>query len=194
MKLYSQGGEITFFYDRDLPESQSLQNVTLAAWKSYRLKRRTVNTLSSETQALVRGLGSVHWYRVLILEAKGLTLSARQWQTEVARLPFICVTDSKSLFDTINKDTNPASQCEDKRTSIDISLIKQEVHEMNGRVRWVDGRTMLADSLTKDTRGDFLREVMSSGKWSILEEGAALQRKLAERGGGHEVFMILSTF
>ena len=30
LKLYSQGGEITFFYDRDLPESQSLQNVTLA--------------------------------------------------------------------------------------------------------------------------------------------------------------------
>ena len=117
LKLYSQGGEITFFYDKALPESQSLQDSTLAAWKSYRLKRRTVNTLSSETQALVRGLGSVHWYRVVILEAKGLTLSARQWQTEVARLPFICATDSKSLFDTINKDTNPASQCEDKRTS-----------------------------------------------------------------------------
>ena len=136
----------------------------------------------------------MHWYRVLILDAKGLTLSARQWQDEVARLPCVCVTDSKSLFDTINKDTNPASQCEDKRTSIDISLIKQEVHEMNGRVRWVDGRTMLADSLTKDAKSDFLREVMSSGKWSTLEEGAALQRKLAERGRGQEIFLIHSTF
>ena len=188
-------GVITFFYDKELPESQCLQNVTVAAWTSYRLKRRTVNTLSSETQALVRGLGPVHWYQVLILEAKGLALSARQWQTEVARLPFICVTDSKSLFDTTNKDTNPASQCQDKRTSIDISLIKQEVHEMNGRVQWVDGRTMLADSLTKDTKGEFLREVMASGKWSVLEEGAALQRKLAERGGGgHEIFLVSGTF
>ena len=65
---------------------------------------------------------------------------------------------------------------------------------MNGRVRWVDGRTMLADSLTKDAKSDFLREVMSSGKWSILEEGAALQRKLAERGRGQEIFLIYSTF
>jgi len=127
-------GEIVIFYDKDLPKSQTLQNVSLASWKSHRLKRRTVNTLSSETQALVRGLSSVHWYRVLILEARGLHLSAREWHREVAQLPFICVTDSKSLYDTICKCTNPASQCEDKRTSIDISLIKQEIAELNGTI------------------------------------------------------------
>ena len=84
-------------------------------------------------------------------------------------------------------------ECYEIYFSIDISLIKQEVHEMNGRVRWVDGRMMLADSLTKDTRGDFLREVMASGKWSILEEGAALQQKLVERGGERsEIFLVHS--
>eukprot|EP00435_Cladocopium_sp_Y103_P045885 s792_g13.t1 len=180
------GGEIVMFYDKDLPKSQTLQNVSLASWKSYRLKRRTVNTLSSETQALVRGLSSVHWYRVLILEAKGLHLSAREWHREVAQLPFICVTDSKSLYDTICKCTNPASQCEDKRTSIDISLIKQEISELNGTIRWIDGRTMLADSLTKETKSDLLRHVMKTGQWSILEEGSALQQKLLERTSRHE--------
>lgn len=189
-KLFSQGGEIVIFYDQDLPKSQTLQNVLLASWKSYRLKRRTVNTLSSETQALVRGLSSVHWYRVLILEAKGLHLSAREWHREVAQLPFICVTDSKSLYDTICKCTNPASQCEDKRTSIDISLIKQEIAELNGNIRWIDGRTMLADSLTKESKADLLRHVMSTGQWSILEEGSALQRKLLERTSKHEVLFI----
>ena len=189
-KLFSQGGEIVIFYDKDLPKSQTLQNVSLASWKSYRLKRRTVNTLSSETQALVRGLSSVHWYRVLILEARGLHLSAREWHREVAQLPFICVTDSKSLYDTICKCTNPASQCEDKRTSIDISLIKQEIAELNGTIRWIDGRTMLADSLTKESKADLLRHVMKTGQWSILEEGSALQRKLLERTSRHEVLFI----
>jgi hypothetical protein len=51
-KLFSQGGEIVIFYDKDLPKSQTLQNVSLASWKSYRLKRRTVNTLSSESSGL----------------------------------------------------------------------------------------------------------------------------------------------
>ena len=189
-KLFSQGGEIVLFYDKDLPKSQTLQNVSLASWKSYRLKRRTVNTLSSETQALVRGLSSVHWYRVLILEARGLHLPAREWHREVSQLPFICVTDSKSLYDTICKCTNPASQCEDKRTSIDISLIKQEIAELNGTIRWIDGRTMLADSLTKESKADLLRHVMKTGQWSILEEGSALQQKLLERTSRHEVFFI----
>ena len=182
-KLFSQGGEIVFFYDKALPQSQALQNVTLSAWKSYRLKRRTVNTLSSETQALVRGLSSVHWYRVLILEARGLQMTAREWHHEVSQLPFICVTDSKSLYDMVQKCINPASQCEDRRTSIDVALIKQELQDLTGSIRWVDGRTMISDSLTKVTKSDYLRHVMRSGQWSILEEGASLQRKLLERQG-----------
>ena len=181
MKLHSQGGEIIMFYDEALPRSQQLQNVSLAAWKSYRLKRRTVNTLSSETQAMVRGMGSVHWFRVLLLEARGMNISARDWQKEVAKLPFICITDSKSLFDAVQKDTNPTTQCDDKRTAIDISLVKQELQELGGTIRWIDGRTMISDSLTKDARADYLRYIMKHGQWSILEEGASLQKKLMER-------------
>ena len=190
-KLFSQGGEIVIFYDRDLPKSQTPQNVTIGSWKSYRLKRRTVNTLSSETQSLVRGLGAVHWFRVLILESKGLHLSARDWHKAVAQLPFICVVDSKSLYDTVQKCVNPASQCEDKRTSIDIALIKEELSQLGGTIRWVDGRTMLADSLTKEMRSDLLRHVIQTGRWSILEEGASLQRKLLERKPDHEVMFVL---
>ena len=189
-KLFSQGGEIVMFYDESLPMSQQPQQVSLAAWKSYRLKRRTVNTLSSETQALVRGMGSIHWFRVLILEARGMTLSARDWHREVARLPFICVTDSKSLYDTVRKCTNPASQCEDKRTSIDVALIKQELQDLEGTIRWIDGRTMIADPLTKESKADYLRYVIRHGYWSILEEGAALQQKLMERQG-HDILFVI---
>ena len=185
-KLYS-----LIFYDQELPESQSLQNVSIASWKSYRLKRQTVNTLSSERQALVRGLGSVHWYRILILEARGLQLSDREWHREVARLPFIRITDSKSLYEAVSKYTNPSSQCGDKRTSIDISLIKQEVNELNGKICWVHGKTMIADPLTKEARSDLLRHMICTGQWSILEEGSALQQKLFERTSRHEVLFII---
>lgn len=40
---------------------------------------------------------------------------------------------------------------------------------------------MLSDSLTKDCVPTYLRHIMSTGLWSILEEGVALQRKLIER-------------
>ena len=105
--------------------------------------------------------------------------------------PFICVVDSKSLYETVQKCVNPASQCEDKRTSIDIALIKEELSQLGGTIRWVDGRTMLADSLTKEMRSDLLRHVIETGRWSILEEGASLQRKLLERKPSHEVMFAL---
>ena len=177
-KLYSQGGEVIMLYDASLPTSQSLQQVTIAAWKSYRLRRRTVNTLSSETQAVVRGLGSVHWYRVLILETLGLRFSAREWHEAVSQLPFIAVTDSKSLYDAVKKCMNPASQCDDKRTSIDISLIKQELAHLNGSIRWIDGRVMIADGLTKACKTDYLRHVLRSGTWCILKRGQPCRASL----------------
>ena len=90
----------------------------------------------------------------------------------------------------MSKYTNPASQCGDKRTSIDISLIKQEINELNGKIRWIDGRTMLADPLTKESKSDLLRHVIRTGQWAILEEGSALQRKLIERTSQYEVHFI----
>ena len=49
------------------------------------------------------------------------------------------MTDSTSLYDAVKKDTNPTTQCEDKMASIDISLIKQEIADLQGQIRWVDG-------------------------------------------------------
>lgn len=103
------------------------------------------------------------------------------------------MTHSKSLYDAVSKFTNPASQCGGKRTSIDISLIKQEVNDLNGCTRWVDGRSMLADSLTKEARADLLRHVIRTGQWAILEEGAASQQKLLERNLHFEVHFIIKS-
>ena len=41
---------------------------------------------------------------------------------------------------------------------------------------------MIADPLTKIHPAAYLRYVMGSGRWSIVEEGTALQRKAIERG------------
>ena len=65
-----------------------------------------------------------------------------------------------------------------------------EINDLNGRIRWIDGRTMLADPLTKETRGDLLRHVLTTGQRAILEEGSALQRKLLERTSQKEIHFI----
>jgi hypothetical protein len=179
--LSSQGGNIVFYYDKSLETSESPTNITLAAWKSYRLKRKAVSTLSAETQSLLQGVGAVSWHRFMLLEALHGHFDLTNWERELAKLPFIALIDSKSVFDAVRKCSNPASQVEDKRTAIDIAVIKQDLSLSHGSVRWIDTRAMLADPLTKGMSTDFLRHVMTTGQWTVLEEGNALQRKLAER-------------
>ena len=68
------------------------------------------------------------------------------------------------------------------------------VLETAGRIRWIDTRAMLADPLTKVHCGDYLRHVMSTGLWSILEEGVALQRKALERQAAQIPAMFISVW
>ena len=156
-KLNSQGGEIILYYDNELPTSHSLTPVTVAAWKSYRLKRKTVNTLFAEAQALVRGVGSLQWHRFLLLEALHGSLQGRTWESLYPQLRFISVVDSKSVYDVLSKSSNVISQVDDKRTAIDLSLLRDEFQATNGKIRWIYTRDMLADPLTKECSSEYLR-------------------------------------
>ena len=63
--LSSQGGQIVIYHHADLAETGQPAMTTIAAWKSFRLKRRVVDTLAAEGQALQSGIGAVHWHRLL---------------------------------------------------------------------------------------------------------------------------------
>ena len=165
----SQGGHLVIFHDQDLQYEPSAA-VTISSWKSYKLKRKVVNTLSAECQALASGIGNVHWHRFLLLEAQGGEFTNQDWEKSLAKIPYLAVTDSKSLYDSLSKQTCPYSQIDDKRTAIDISIIKNELAH-GGTVRWIDGRNMISDSLTKSTGSSFLRHVMSHVKWTLNELG-----------------------
>ena len=179
--LSSQGGQIIIYHHKSLSETEQPAMTTVAAWKSYRLKRKTVDTLAAEGQALQAGLGSVHWHRLLFLEAFYGMLSASDWRAAARRIPFLAAVDSKSLFDAVNKCASATTYVSDKRTAIDLSVIKTDLSETSGKIRWIDTRAMISDPLTKPHPGAYLRYVIEQGKWSIMEEGHALQAKALER-------------
>ena len=85
------------------------------------------------------------------------------------------------MYDVLSKSSNVISQVDDKRTAIDLSLLRDEFQATSGKIRWIDTRYMLADPLAKECSPDYVRYVMRTSKWSILEEGSALQKKLLER-------------
>ena len=56
----------------------------------------------------------------------------------------------------MNKLVCSYTQTEDKRTAIDIAILKGDLEKSGGHARWVVGNNMVADALTKRMRGDFL--------------------------------------
>ena len=177
-RTHSQGGHIIYAYDKALEVEQSPQPISILSWKSYKLKRCTVNTLAAEAQAMVQGVGASYWMRFLWSEIKGLRMDLLNWQEQISKTPFITVTDSRSLFDNLSKSKNVAAHIEDKRTAIDLTILKNDMMATKGQVRWVPGEIMISDSLTKKGPSTFLRKTMRNACWTLFEFGAKELQKV----------------
>ena len=169
--MSSQAGFLIFFYDGRMETGDGDYPISLVQWRSFKLKRNTVNTLSAECQAMVAGVGGVHWQRLLVQEARGRRPDSSNWESILGEIPFVAVTDSKSLYDTIAKVSNTSSHVEDKRTAIDVTILKDDLRRTQGQVRWIPGDFMIADALTKRMNAQVLRNVMLHGRWSLCEQG-----------------------
>ena len=84
---------------------------------------------------MLQGVGALHWLRFLIQEIHGQDLRLEDWEARIGAIPCIAVTDSKSLYDTINKCCNTSAHIEDKRTAIDVTILKRDFSHTRGQVR-----------------------------------------------------------
>ncbi|CAE8626700.1 unnamed protein product [Polarella glacialis] len=163
------------------------------AWKSHKLKRVTNSTLASETMALAEGLAEMEWLMAHWLEFKHHDLNLRDCVDGTALKPgmiilrddaemksCVCVTDCKSVYDVLSKEGSPS----DKRTAIELLIIKESLVRGHHHLRWVDTRVMLADPLTKRKHdGMFLRDSIKRGTYILVEESKGMETKLADRAG-----------
>ena len=99
------------------------------------------------------------------------------WEKKLTSIPYISVVDSRSLYDCINKLVCTFSQVEDKRTAIDLAILKDDMNRTSGSLRWVAGTNMITDPMTKRMNSSFLRHVCNKGYWSLSEEGNSRQRE-----------------
>lgn len=175
----SQAGYIVMLTDKSMLQGE-LAPFSMLAWKSHTLKRKTVSTLSAETQAIVESASVACWFRFLLAECvypQSLVPLTAQWEDQLSALEFGIITDAKSVYDALTKPTGISTSTADKRTCIDLSIIREFLRRHHGCVRWIDGTLQLADSLTKFMCADFLRTVMQNGRYQLREEYATLQSR-----------------
>ena len=173
----SQGGFVMMLYDKRMETEKQPHMVSVTSWVSTKLKRKTVNTLSAECQALIYGVGQIHWHRFLLLELMGNNMNDHQWEEKLTSIPYISVVDSRSLYDCINKLVCTFSRVEGKRTAIDLAILRDVTNRTSGSPRWVTGTNMITDPMTKRMNSSFLKHVCNKGYWPLSEEGNSRQRK-----------------
>jgi hypothetical protein len=116
-------------------------------WSSIKCKRVTRSVLASELYAMGHGFDI------------GATLKATIEQVLKIDLPLILCTDSKSLYECLVK----LGTTQEKRLMIDIMCLRQSYERREiTEVKWIDGDSNPADSMTKSKASTALKQLIDT--------------------------------
>lgn len=176
----TQAGYVLGFTHQDLEKGFTC-DWSPAYWKSHRLPRVVNSTLGAEAQSMSGAASMCEWLSLLLAEIRDGPCCAQSLWDVPRRPPCTLVTDCKSLFDHLKSPSAPS--LDDRRTSIDIVIIRESVRRMSASVRWIPTDRMLADGMTKEAADalDLLRACMRSGKYQISPEEDVLEWRANER-------------
>ena len=89
--------------------------------------------------------------------------------------------DAKVAYDALNSETAPT----DRKLIVDIAVLREALEDTaeSGFVRWVPGKEIPSDGLTKWYGNGALERVLCEGRWSLMdtETAAELRRQVAVR-------------
>uniref|UniRef100_A0A7M5XEQ1 Integrase catalytic domain-containing protein n=1 Tax=Clytia hemisphaerica TaxID=252671 RepID=A0A7M5XEQ1_9CNID len=107
-------------------------------WTSKKVKRVVKSPLAAETLALQEAVEHAALIKALLCEI---------YDSEQSTFPTVCITDSKSLRDTVHTST----VVEDKGLMIDLCCLREMIQGKLITIEWVPASKQLADCLTKST-------------------------------------------
>ena len=183
----AQGAWLVLSSERGLADGD-LSRVSPMAWRSSRLRRVVSSTLAGETLALCQGVAEMEWLQAIWQDVafnravrdgcENQVLDFSVILREAGPLGSVAVVDAKSVFDTLVKSTAGSKQ--DRRTSIDLALLRDRFAKEGISIRWVPHPLMPSDMMTKsDVRkgNAALSTLLRSGKWKLLDEKAEAQER-----------------
>jgi len=112
-------------------------------WTSKKVKRVVKSPLAAETLALQEAVEHAALVKALLCEI---------YDMDQSKFPTVCITDSKSLRDTVHTST----VVEDKGLMIDLCCLREMIQGKLIKIEWVPASKQLADCLTKSTASSAL--------------------------------------
>ena len=191
---HSQGAYAILAFDDKLKDGYRVP-CSLISWRSGRIQKVVNSTLAAETQSLSKGLGELCWVVSLYNELMDSSFRLPEWEQRLQGNRVItmasedasdnlksslCIVDAKALFDHLSRET--AGPSADKRTGLEIQVIRQSMSAINSAVRWVPHPHMVVDGLTKKNANmAALYDLLDSGQYQIVDQAVALEEKRLER-------------
>ena len=177
----TQGGWVLSLTSKDINVGEDVP-IHCMAWKSYKLPRVVSSTLSGEAQAYAAASGMAEWSLLLLAECMDGPFRLENTVEVLRRRKPIGITDCRSLYDHLISLGNGGT-LDDKRTAIDVAIIRQSIVRTGLDPRWVPTGHMIADAMTKDKAEaiDLLRSVLRSNRYQLADEDTVLERAKIER-------------
>ena len=180
-ELKTQGGWMVGFTSNRMRQGADVP-VHCFSWKSHRLPRVVASTMGGEAQAYSTAAGVCEWIALMTAECLDGPFLLEDAEEVLLRRNPIGMTDCRSLFDHLHS-LGSGGTLDDRRTAIDVAIIRQSIRRTGLEARWVPTGHMLADGLTKDKAEpmDLLRSVLRSARYQLADEQTVLDRKREER-------------
>ena len=183
--MKSQAGFLSFLTSTKILAGPTI--CSLVEFQSGTISRVVKSTMAAESASLSMAIDRQLYLRLLvesILDGEPETFS-HDWRAKL-RIPGLCVTDAKSLFDHLGKT---GSVPKEKQTLIDLLTARDLVEQKAVWLRWMPNRHMLADMLTKEVKPTgIVEKFLYGGLYSAvpsreeeLQEAARMQLRRLQR-------------
>ena len=164
----SQGGQITLLMNKHVLEGD-VSHFSVLCWSSKRLRRIARSSTSAEVQMSGNALDQHEFTKLFVHVLRSAEHVDLRNPDKILHSTESClISDSKNVYDGLEKIRTSGLQMEERRTAIELLGIKERLRQANVRCRWVSGDQELADGLTKPWQGDQLIKALEKARWRIV--------------------------
>ena len=125
-----------------------LSAVSPIFWQSAKIDRKCRSAGCAETRACVDAEDELMACRFQWAEMLGHSINLRDIDATAKGVPGLLVTDSRNVYDKL-QSTMLTLKGAEKRADLEALCLKEAINECGVQIRWVNGESQLANSLTK---------------------------------------------
>ena len=147
-----------------------LTQISPVFWQSAKIQRTCRSSGAAETHAAIDAEDELFSIRFQTYEFLGGQVSVWKCNDAVMAVDGMLISDSTNLYDRLHQTVLTLKGAE-KRTDIETLCLKESMEATKLQVRWVNGDSQLANSLTKAQEPHQLMEYFRRGGcWRIIHD------------------------